>query len=337
MKAFVVREYAHPSNIKLTFDAPEPSLGNDMVLVDVHSAGLNFFDILQAQGKYQNKPPFPFVLGSEFAGTIARDMRVLPPGCPFAPGDRVFGSAQGALGERVAASWKNLLPLPDALSFDQGAGLYVTWPTSYEALVGRAKLKPGSEWVLVTAAAGGVGIAAVQLAKALGAKVIAAASPSKLSVAKDYGGADFAIDYTKPGWQQEVLKITGGNGVDVVYDPVGMIKDSLKCIAWSGRALVIGFAGGNIEKIPMNLVLLKNISLVGVHWGSYLSKDPEHVSEVWKALLEMLVSKRVSPVIYSQTYTLDTLVQGLNDLEKRKTWGKAIVRVREGTPEKAKL
>ncbi|ETW84421.1 quinone oxidoreductase 12 [Heterobasidion irregulare TC 32-1] len=337
MKAFVVREYAHPSDIKLTLDAPNPTVtGKDTVLVDVYSAGLNFFDILQAQGKYQNKPPFPFVLGSEFSGIIARDSPI-PSGSPFKPGDRVFGSAQGALGECVAASWKNLLPLPDSLTFDQGAGLFVTWPTSYEALVGRAQLKPG-EWVLVTAAAGGVGIAAVQLAKALGAKVIAAASPAKLSVTRDYGGADFAIDYTKKGWQQEVMKITGGHGVDVVYDPVGMIRDSLKCIAWSGRALIIGFAGGEIEKIPMNLALLKNVSLIGVHWGSYITKDPNHVPEVWNALLGLLAQRRVLPVIYSQTYTLDTVVQGLDDLEKRKTWGKAIVRVRESLAnERAKL
>jgi NADPH:quinone reductase len=131
----------------------------------------------------------------------------------------------------------------------QRAGLFVTWPTSYEALVGRAELKPG-EWVLVTAAAGGVGIAAVQLAKALGARVIAAAgSSSKLNVAKTHGGADAVVDYTRAGWQKEVLKITGGRGVDVVYDPVGMIRDSLKCIAWKGRALVVGFAGGDIEKV----------------------------------------------------------------------------------------
>ncbi|KAI0319128.1 alcohol dehydrogenase [Amylostereum chailletii] len=336
MKAFVVKEYAHPSTIPLLHDFPEPKAGAGTVLVDVHSAGLNFFDILQAQGKYQNKPPFPFVLGSEFAGTIARDA-VVPPGSPFAPGDRVFGSAQGTLGERVVANLANVLPLPDTLSFDQGAGLYVTWPTSYEALVGRAKLKPG-EWVLVLAAAGGVGVCAVQLAKALGAKVIGASSPAKMSVVKEQGGADFVIDYTREGWQKEVLSITGGKGVDIVYDPVGKIRDSLKCIAWSGRALVVGFAGGEIEKLPLNLVLLKNISIIGVHWGSYTVKDPQQIKSVWKDLLQLLSEKRVSPVIYSQTYTLDSVVQGLEDLEKRKTWGKAIVRVRDtATAARSKL
>jgi len=223
MRAFVVREYAHPSKMHLTTNAPDPKPKPNDVIVDVYSAGLNFFDILQAQGKYQHQPPFPFVLGSEFAGKIAQDSPI-PKGCPFKPGDRVFGSGQGAFGEKVAAPWNQLLPLPDKSTYDEGAGLYVTWPTSYEALVGRAELKAG-EWVLVTASAGGVGIAAVQIAKALGAKVIAAAgSPTKQEVSKLKGGADYAIDYTKPDWQKEVMKITGGKGVDVVFDPVGRIR-----------------------------------------------------------------------------------------------------------------
>ncbi|THH00794.1 hypothetical protein EW026_g1792 [Hermanssonia centrifuga] len=166
------------------------------------------------------------------------------------------------------------------MSYDQGAGLFVTWPTSYEALVGRAELKPG-EWVLVTASAGGVGIAAVQLAKALGAKVIAAASTQeKLDVSKQYGGADFVVNYSNKDWQKEVLKITGGKGVNVIYDPVGMIK------AWKGRAIVVGFAGGRIEQLPLNLVLLKNVSIVGIHWGAYAIKEPQHIPSVWKALIE---------------------------------------------------
>ncbi|VDB90869.1 unnamed protein product [Peniophora sp. CBMAI 1063] len=335
MRAFVVKEYAHPSQIKLANDAPDPTPKAGEVLVDVHAAGLNFFDILQTQGKYQNKPPFPFVLGSEFAGTVSRDA-ILPPGCPFAPGARVFGSAQGAFGERVAAKVENLLPMPDNLSYEQASGLFVTYPTSHEALVGRAKVQPG-EWVLVLAAAGGVGIAAVQIAKALGAKVIGACSPGKIDVVKKFGSADFVVDYTKEGWQKEVLSLTKGKGVDVVYDPVGKIKDSLKCIAWSGRALVVGFAGGEIEKLPTNLVLLKNVAILGVHWGSYIQKDPRQVKHVWTDLLKMISENRLSPVVYEKVYTLDTLVEGLDDLEKRRTWGKAIARVRSDSHVKTKL
>jgi NADPH2:quinone reductase len=162
MKGYFVQQLTHPSKLSIqNIDTPVPDAGE--VLVDVHSAALNFFDILQSLGKYQNQPPLPFILGSEFAGCISKSSPI-PEGCPFKPGDRVFGAAQGAFGEVVKVKYQALIPLPDAMSYDMGAGLYVTWPTSYEALVGRAELKTG-EWVLVTAAAGGVGIAAVQIAK----------------------------------------------------------------------------------------------------------------------------------------------------------------------------
>ncbi|KAF8210306.1 hypothetical protein K438DRAFT_1665380 [Mycena galopus ATCC 62051] len=338
MKAFVVHEHNHHSKIALTKDWPVPTLKKDQIMVDVYSAGLNFFDILQTQGRYQSKPPLPFVLGSEFAGRISHGFPI-PAGCPFKPGDRVFGSALGCYAEKVAVSVTAVMALPDSITFDQGAGLFVTWPTSYEGLVGRANLQPG-EWVLVTAAAGGVGLAAVQLAKGLGANVIAAAgSQEKLNIAKKYGGADYTVDYTKKGWQQEVLKITNGKGVDVIYDPVGMITDCLKCIAWKGRALVVGFAAGTVEKVPMNLVLLKNISLVGIFWGGYLVREPKHMPSVYKAVLELLTSGRVSPpVVYEDIYSLENLVDGLRALETRKTWGKATVRVKEEEPRvKAKL
>ncbi|RDB16964.1 Quinone oxidoreductase-like protein 2 [Hypsizygus marmoreus] len=328
MRAFVVSEHNHHSKIPVSSNVSEPKAAEGQVLVDVYSAGLNFFDILQTQGKYQIKPPLPFILGTEFAGRISKDSP-LPKDCPFKHGDRVFGAGQGTFADKVAINISQILPLPDSMTYDQGAGLYITWPTSYEALVGRAQLKPG-EWVLVTAAAGGVGIAAVQLAKVLGAKVIAAAgSDAKLDVAKRYGGADYGVNYSKPGWQKEVLRLTNGKGVDVIYDPVGLINDSLKCIAWKGRALVIGFAAGAIEKVPMNLVLLKNISLVGLHWGAYSRFEKERVPVVWKALLDLFASGRVQPVTYAEVFPLEKLSDGLGAIERRETWGKAIVRVRE--------
>ncbi|KAF8190338.1 hypothetical protein K438DRAFT_1831887 [Mycena galopus ATCC 62051] len=339
MKAFVVHELTDPSKIAVTKDFPVPTLGKDQIMVDVYSAGLNFYDILQAQGRYQVKMPLPFVLGSEFAGRVSHGFPI-PAGCPLKPGDRVFGAASGGYAEKVAVPIATVRPLPDSLTFDQAAGIFGTWPTSYEALVGRAKLQPG-EWVLVTAAAGGVGICAVQIAKALGAKVIAAAgSQEKLDIAKKYGGADYTVDYTKEGWQKEVLKITNGKGADVIYDPVGKIVDCLKCIAWKGRALIVGFAAGNIEKVPMNLVLLKNISLVGIFWGGYTVQGPEHIPPIRDATFELLTSGRVSPpVVYKETYSLDNLGAGLQALQTRKTWGKVIVKVKEEEPEveKAKL
>lgn len=336
MRGYIVKELAHPSKIPISNDLPVPTATGKQVLVDVYSAGLNFFDILQAQGKYQTRPPLPFVFGTEFSGRISANSPI-PAGCRFKAGDRVFGAQLGAFADVVATDFDKLVPLPDNVGFDEGAGLFVTWPTSYEALVGRAELKAG-EWVLVTAAAGGVGIAAVQIAKALGAKVIAAAgSSAKLEVAKKYGGADYGVDYTKAGWQKEVLKITGGKGVDVVYDPVGMIGDCLKCIAWKGRALVIGFAGGAIEKLPMNLVLLKNISIVGLHWGAYTLKEPSRIPEVWSDILALFSSGRTKPVVYSETWPLEKLKDGLAALEKRQTWGKAVVVVRQDDTPKVKL
>ncbi|KAF9531660.1 alcohol dehydrogenase [Crepidotus variabilis] len=337
MRGFVVNELKHPSKISLRTDVAEPQVAKDQVLVDVYSSGLNFFDILQAQGKYQTKPPLPFTLGTEFAGRVSQDSPI-PQGCTLKPGQRVFGAALGSFADRVAAPHTQVLPLPDNVSFDEGAGLYVTWPTSYEGLVGRANLQK-DEWVLVTAAAGGVGIAAVQIAKALGAKVIAAAgSGEKLDIAKRYGGADFGVDYTKSGWQKDVMLITQGHGVDVVYDPVGLINDCLKCIAWKGRAIVVGFAGGNIEKVPMNLVLLKNISLVGIFWGAYSTKEPSHIPGVWKEILKLLGSGKAKSIVYSDVYTLEKLVEGLGALESRKSWGKVIVRVKDdASNERAKL
>lgn len=338
MRAFAVHKLAHPSKLTLTTDWPEPKLGKDQVMVDVYAAGLNYFDILQAQGRYQTKPPFPFVLGSEFAGRISEGYPI-PPGCSFKPGDRVSGATPGSYVDKVAIDVSQLIKLPDNISFEQAAGMFVTWPTSYEALVGRAQLQAG-EWVLVTAAAGGVGLCAVQIAKALGAKVIAAAgSQSKLDIVKKYGGADYTIDYTKPGWQKEVLKITNGKGADVIYDPVGMITDCLKCIAWKGRAIVVGFAAGKVEKVPMNLVLLKNISLVGIYWGAYSLHDVSYQHTVNKAVFDLVSSGRVlPPVIYKNVYSLETIPDGLRALENRETFGKAIVRIRDEKPvEKAKL
>ncbi|KIJ39918.1 hypothetical protein M422DRAFT_32520 [Sphaerobolus stellatus SS14] len=335
MKAWQITSYAHPSKLNITLDAPEPKPGPDEVIVEVYSAALNFFDILQAQGKYQSQPPFPFVLGAEFAGRIAANSPI-PEGSPFKPGDRVFGSAQGTYAERVAADWRRLVRIPPGMTYDQAAGLYVTYPTSYEALVGRAELKPG-EWVLIHAGAGGVGLCAVQIAKAKGAKVIATAgSKEKLEVAKKYGGADEVLNYREAGWQKEVLRITGGKGVDVIYDPVGLIRDSLKCIAWKGRAIVVGFVGGKIESLPLNLVLLKNISIVGIHWGAYSKFDQKEIPGVWKGLFELIDAKKLTPVVYQRTWSLEDLPKGLHALESRETYGKAIISVRED-PEQAKL
>ncbi len=205
----------------------------------------------------------------------------------------------------------------------------VTAPTSYGALVVRAGVKEG-DYVLIHAAAGGVGLAAVQVAKAFGATVIATAgSARKLEVAKGFG-ADYAIDYNKKGWEEEVKKLTPrGRGVDIVYDPVGMVNTSLKCTAWNGRILVIGFAAGDIEKVAMNRVLLKNVSLVGLHWGMYTREEPETIEEVWRGLFRLMDEGKFKGTVYSdRSFTgLESVGEALGMLGRRETWGKVVVSV----------
>jgi len=320
MKGYVVEQWLKgPDDLKLSeTQVPVPKEGQ--LLIDVKAVGLNFFDILMIQGRYQIKPPFPFIPGGEFAGVVLKS--TVP---QYKPGDRVFGSGNG-FAEQVVVEAGKCIRIPSKLSFEEAAGLYITYPTSYAALVLRAKLQPG-EICLVHAAAGGVGIAAVQIAKALGATVIATAgSAEKLEVAKKYG-ADFCINYRDKDWTNQVKKVTKGHGADVIYDPVGMIDESMKCTAWNGRILVVGFAKGSFEKIAVNRVLLKNISLVGVHWGAYFNFEKESVPEVWKALLDMLESGKLKSAIYEKVYTLQTIPEALNAIANRETYAKVVARV----------
>ncbi|WWD17442.1 hypothetical protein CI109_101883 [Kwoniella shandongensis] len=335
MKAFQVSEHAHPSKIKVSeIPSPKADPKKGQVLVDVYAAGLNFFDILQSQGKYQTQPPLPFVLGSELAGVISPDSE-LPEDCPYSPGDRVFGYAQGAYAEQVVADWRALIPVPEILSLEEAATVFLTITTSYAAIVDRAQAQEG-EWVLVHAGAGGVGLAACQIAKEQGCKVIAtASSEEKRKACIDYGGADEVVDYTKKDWQNEVKRITGGEGVNVVFDPVGMIIPSLKCVAWNARLVVVGFAAGSIEKIPANLLLLKQVAVTGIFWGGTQVKDPASVFRVTFAVLDLLSSGKVKPVLYDKMYKgLETVSEGLGDIEQRKVWGKAVVRIRDGAGSK---
>ncbi|KAG0326099.1 hypothetical protein BGZ99_010154 [Dissophora globulifera] len=325
MKAIVI-EKALTSVDQMTVQTlPDPVAKKGEVVIDVKAAGLNFFDILQVQEKYQIKPPYPYIPGAEFAGVITE---IHPEAkTTFKVGDRVFGSTQGCYAEKIACSPKGLLPIPKNISFEQASGLFITYPTSYGALAVRAQLKAG-EWCLIHAAAGGVGLCAVQIAKALGAKVIATAgSQDKIDLALK-NGADYGINYRDKDWAAQVLKITGGHGADVVYDPVGLINESLRCSAWCARVLVVGFAAGTIEKIPANRVLLKNVSIVGVHWGAYAKYDPATMAKVWKELLDLFAEERLVPVVYEKIYQgLDSVKTGLNDLASRKTYGKAVVNI----------
>lgn len=280
------------------------------------------------QGKYQHQPPFPWVSGAEFAGTVlATPSSSSSPKYPV--GTRVFGAGQGAYATRVVTTENQLHPVPAGWTAVEAAGLFVTAPTSFGALVTRAGVKQG-DWVLVHAAAGGVGLAAVQIAKAYGATVVATAgSKRKLEVARLFG-ADYVVDYRDEGWPAAVKKLTPkGRGVDIVYDPVGMVDKSTKCVAWNGRILVVGFAAGAIEKVAMNKVLLKNISIVGIHWGMYKEVEPETEKQVWVELFKLIEQGKFKGTVFTdkEYVGLDSIPDALKALGSRETWGKVVVKV----------
>lgn len=302
---------------------PAPSAGE--VRIRNHAAAMNFFDILQVQGKYQVKPPFPFTPGAEVAGVVD------------AVGDGVLGIA---VGERVAAMPMNggfaefsiaprtgIFAIPEKISFEEAAAMPIVYHTSYFALTHRTILRAG-EWLLVHAGASGVGMSAIQIGKALGARVIATAgSEAKLAFARAQG-ADHALDYSDPSWVDRVKEITGG-GADVIYDPVGgdIFDLSTKCIAAEGRLLVIGFASGRIPSIAANRILLKNISIVGVLWGGYVQSHREYPRAAHSALMEMYKAGEISPVVGAR-YEFEELPRGMRDLADRKVMGKAVLRIR---------
>ncbi|OBT62720.1 hypothetical protein VE03_07110 [Pseudogymnoascus sp. 23342-1-I1] len=335
MRGIQVSKYVDgPSALTVTTH-PTPSPSPSLYQITIHATAANFFDLLQIQGKYQNQPPLPWISGSEFAGVITA-LPTAPSSPPkFKLGDRVFGAAQGGFATHVLAPEGSLRAVPRGWSFEDAAGLFVTAPTGYGALVTRANVQKG-EWVLVHAAAGGVGLAAVQVAKARGAKVIATAgTAAKLAVAKSFG-ADYGIDYGNKKWTEEVMKITGGKGVDVVFDPVGMVDISLKCTAWNGRIVVVGFAAGKIEKVAMNRVLLKNVSLVGLHWGRYVKEEPPMVEEVWAGIFEMIERGEFRGTVFKDhDYVgLETVPAALEALGSRGTWGKVVIKVPQGEASK---
>ena len=322
MRAIVVDRFVEPQELQVR-EAPEPKLVTGHLGVEVKAAGCNFFDILMVQGRYQVRPPFPFIPGAELAGVV----REVGPGVAgFAVGDRVLGSVPlGAFAERAVVPAKAAWKMPAGMSFEQAAALPIVYPTSYAALVFRAHLEPG-ENLLVHAAAGGVGLAAVQIGKALGARVLATAGgPEKLEVARK-AGSDVVIDYRDPNWVEAVKQATGGRGADVIYDSVGgeITDQSLKCIAWNGRLLVIGFASGPIPAIKANRILLKNIAVVGLHWGAYALHEPERIPETFEALFRLFSEGKIEPVIYGR-YSLEELPLALEALGSRKTHGKVIV------------
>ena len=322
MRAIVVDRWMEPAELAVREIDPPP-IGPGMLRIGVRAAGCNFFDILMVKGQYQMRPPFPFVPGAEVAGIVEE---VGPGVKDFAPGDRVMAAPGiGAFAEQVVVPSKAAYRLPDAMSFEAGAAFPIVYPTSYAALKFRAPVTPG-DWLLVHAAAGGVGIAAVQIGKAMGARVIGTAGgPDKLDIVRR-AGAEVAIDYQREPWVERVKDVTGGHGADIIYDSVGgdITDGSLKCIAWNGRLLVIGFASGRIPEVKLNRVLLKNIALVGLHWGAHTMHEPARVGETFCALFGLYAQGLIEPMIY-RSYPMAELPVALAALGSRQSWGKIVV------------
>ena len=324
MRALVCREYGPPEALEIqTLDDPNP--GDGEVLVDVAAAGINFPDVLSIAGQYQVKTPVPFVPGNEAAGTVA----AIGPGVSrFAVGDKVIIATRGnAFAEKCVAHEATTMQLPEGLSFEQGAGFSVTYGTSYHALKQCAKLQ-ADETVLVLGAAGGVGITAVEIAKAMGARVIAAASTDeKLAFARQ-AGADMTINYSELPLKETVKELTDGNGVDVVYDPVGgeLAEQALRATAWHGRYLVIGFASGDIPQFPANIALLKEASIIGVWWGTWAAKNPKLQMQNVQELAALMQQGKLTPRV-TETYAFDEFIDAFRAITERRALGKVILRM----------
>ena len=323
MKAWRVHEYGPPESMRFE-EAPKPEPGPGEVLIRNHACGLNFFDILQIAGQYQARPDFPFIIGAEIAGEIEA---VGPDVTDFKSGDRVVSVPRaGGFAEYSVARDDRTFPLPASMSFAEAAAFPVVYQTSWFALDYRARVEP-AEWVLIHAGASGVGLAAIQIAKAKGARVIATASTEEKRAFCRERGADETVDYTQPDWPDRVKKITG-RGADVVLDVVGgdVFTLSTKCIAPDGRLLVVGFTSGEIPKIAANRILLKNMSVVGVFWGRHLDEHPRYGGEAHSALIDLYQRGRIK-VPLGAKFPFEDAPKALGALRDRQISGKAVLEI----------
>ncbi len=325
MRALVCKQYG-PTDTLVIEEREDPQPGEGQVLVDVHAAGINFPDVLAIAGKYQVKTPPPFVPGNEASGVVSA---VGAGVSQFTIGDKVIvNTLGGAFAEKCVADVYRCAPLPGSLDFEQGAGFSVTYGTSYHAFKQSARLEPG-ETVLVLGAAGGVGISAVEIAKAMGATVIAAASSQEKLDFAAAAGADHTINYVKQPLKEMAKELTGGNGVDVVYDPVGgeLAEQALRALAWHGRYLVIGFASGDIPRFPANIALLKEASIIGVWWGTWAAKNPGLQVDNVRELVRYVEKKKLNPRV-TESYSLDDFAEAFGAITTRRALGKVTLRMR---------
>jgi NADPH2:quinone reductase len=324
LKALLCKQFGPPESLVLE-DVPSPQPGPGEVVVGVKAASVNFPDVLIIQNRYQFKPPLPFSPGSELAGVVKE---VGPDVKNVKPGDKVIAfTTFGAFAEEVKTEAARLLPMPEGMGFDAAASFILTYGTTDHALRDRAQLKAG-ESLLVLGAAGGVGVAALEIGKALGARVIACASSNdKLAVCREHG-ADETINYASEDLRERIKALTGGKGADVIYDAVGgpYTEPAFRSIAWRGRHLVIGFAAGDIPKLPLNLALLKGAAVVGVFWGDFTRREPQAFAESARQLARWYGEGRLKPHV-SATFPLEKAADAMNLLASRKAKGKVVISI----------
>lgn len=326
MKAIVCKSYGPPENLVLE-DIDDPVASENEAIVKVYSASLNFPDGLQIQGKYQFQPPMPFTPGSEVGGIITSVGAGLQ---GFSVGDRVMATPGiGGLAEQVAVKADGLRKIPDSMDFKTAAGFAMIYTTSYYALKQRAQLKP-DETLLVLGASGGVGLAAVELGKVMGARVIAAASSDEKLEFVNRLHPDALLNYSDGELKERVKDLTKGRGADVIYDPVGgdLFDQSCRCINWNGRLLVIGFASGRIPEYKANLALLKGASMVGVFLGRFRKEEPEEYEKNFAELLQMYDEGKLKPIV-TESFAMSDFVDAFNVFTERKVMGKVTLEIRK--------
>ncbi len=325
MRAIICEEFASPETLKISeVTQPEPK-GNE-VLVRVESAGLGYVDALTVAGRYQIKPKLPFIPGNELSGVVEKtgtDVRHLR------PGQRILASSSGGLAEFTLVEEERCTPIPDSLSHEAAAGFLVNYCTAYHGFNYCGKLQE-KETVLILGASGGVGIAAIDVAKAMGARVIAAASTEAKRDACLKAGANQVLDYSRDNWRDELRQILDGTPLNLVYDPVGgdFAEPALRSLGADGRYLVVGFAGGDIPRFPINLMLLKRCSVIGVNWGGHIAENPYISKEVLTTLLEWVVEEKISPSS-SDTFGLDDAGEAMMKMLNRQAIGKIVIHPQE--------
>lgn len=325
MKAVLCKAFG-PAESLVVEELSSPEIKKNEVLLDVHAVGINFPDTLIIEGKYQFKPPFPFSPGGEASGVVSAVGEKVS---DFKVGDRVMAlTGWGSCAEQVAVPAYNVLPMPDLMDFTTAAAFSMTYGTAIHALQQRGALQAG-ETLLVLGAAGGVGLASIEIGKAMGARVIAAASSAeKLEVARQ-AGADELINYQTEDIRERLKTLTKGQGVDVIIDPVGgdLFETVFRSIAWNGRMLVIGFASGTIPALPVNLPLLKGAAVIGVFWGSFAQRQPQANVDNFQQLFTWYAQGKLKPLV-SKTFALEDTGKAINTLAARKAVGKLVIKLR---------